>query len=543
MKNKICILLIPVLIISIGLFFACGGSEAEVIIATECTVTFDANGGTFPGGAGTTTRTVARDGTLGSQYLTPTKHIDENNEYIFSGWWLDGMRYYPNTPINANITLTAKWLTPVPGNYWTVTFNANGGTDVAPLKVGNGEPLGIRCPVSWRHGFNLDGWFDGTTQYGITTPPVTSDLNLTAKWTGKTEWNVTFDTLAGNYFEGTLDSSVGTYSGGVSGKQSFTIKVYDGDGVWNRLPTTTGELVDGVIVKKDASKDILYNSLSPADDPLYYFWVQWIDADNRLYVEENFIPITGDTHLIPKWGAPDYLVPLREDPDDPVKTPAPRLVSITLPHINDPWSEDEDDDIRNQSTNLPSNPVFRVTGEGDNKVYTIWNEQESISPGRWQLMYWIELNLPEAFDIKYYNKYTVNANFYGNVKATSAWRKHFFPEKDTMMPAEFYIENIGDQLIPNRHGYGQISFCISTSGTGEASNNQTIFQQYNLGMGQEGDGGSINTTWKPSEPGTPARNPSRPQVLLIQTSDDWIGRIEVTEIRFHNDPDAVAEQE
>jgi hypothetical protein len=95
----------------------------------------------------------------------------------------------------------------------------------------------------------------------------------------------------------------------------------------------------------------------------------------------------------------------------------------------------------------------------------------------------------------------------------------------------------------NRHGYGQISFCISTTGNGEGANGQTIFQQYNLGMGQEGDGGTVNSTWKPSAPGDANRDPVRPQVLLIQTSDDWIGHIEVTEIRFHNDPDPVAEQE
>jgi uncharacterized repeat protein (TIGR02543 family) len=526
MKNKICILLIPVLIMMMGLFSACEDAEHTIVRATTCTVTFDPNGGTFDDGKETLSVTVTRDTSLGSRYPSPTR-----DDYEFAGWFdAAGTRYKSSDPINATLTLTAKWML-VGGSvsvlYYTVTFNADGGPAVAPVNVVRGEPLAYKYPQIWRLGYWFNGWFidpaDNATEY-TSTRAVNSAITLKAKWTAKEVFTVTFDAGknddgVSHYFEGTL-SAKGTYSGGTNGKQTFTIEVYDGDGIWDKLPTTTGEMVGSTIVKKDPTKDVLYNVDSPNDNPLYYFWVQWIDEENRIYVDDVFLPITENTHLSPKWGAPDYSVPLRGDPPDP-KTPAPTLVSI-------------------RDNGLPngSNPVFRTRTVNGEPVYTIWNSTENTSTGRWQMMYWIELNLPENFNIKYYNKYSVDANFYGNYKATPA-----YTQNATMLPMEYRIPVAGQQMIPNRHGYGQISFCISTTGTGEAANEQTIFQQYNLGMGQDGDGGSVNSTWKPSNPGDAERDPAIPKVLLIQTSDDWIGRIEVTEIRFHNDPDFVGEKD
>jgi uncharacterized repeat protein (TIGR02543 family) len=528
MKNKICILMISFLIISLGLFSTCGDSEETVVKAITCTVTFNPNGGTFVGGARILTIVVGRDAPMGGQYPTPDKE-----DYDFCGWFDAGnMRYRPDTPVNADITLTARWLTPDPANYWTVTFETGAGVSVGSIQVVRGEPMGYKYPLTWRFGYNFDGWFNGATQYGITTP-INGNITLTAHWSEKVMWDVTFDSGTGNHFEGSLSSTIGTYGEGGhpaspgipedpgSPNRTFTIKVYDGEGIWDRIPTTADK-------DKDPDKDLLFNALSPDDDIFYYFWVQWVDGENRPYVESVFIPITENITLIPKWGAPDYIVPLRADPENPEKTPPVAFYAITP---TDP-------------PNHPaSNPQFRVTENEDGTPrYTIWNVNENNSVNRWQMLYWIELNLPETFSIRYYSKYSVNAKFYGNIKATAAYRTVNFPT-DTLIPnKDDYIQNAGDPMKQSRHGYGQLSFCISMTGTGEGSNGQTILQQYNLGMGQDGDGGSVNSTWKPSQPGHATRDPERPQVLLIQTSDDWIGRIEVTEIRFHNDPDFVAEQ-
>ena len=487
MKNIIVKPLVLVFIV-MGLFSACPDAGNEIARATECTVTFNPAGGSFLGGASDLSVTVSRDAPLGVKYPTPIKA-----GYDFAGWFDGFTRYTATDPINTSLVLTAKWAPEGTGaNYFTVSFSTPGdAVGVASIQVVQGEPMGYKYPLTWRTGYYFTGWFNGGAEYTPTTV-ITGNITLTAQWDAKTLLHVTFDAEEGNYFPEGMESE-GLYS---EGGRKFTIDVYEEDGIFDRLPSVMPK-----------------NGLSPAEDPDYYFLVYWKDDENRPYVETTFIPITANITLLPKWGAPDYSVPLK----------AGEEYSPTL----------------NVAGGSNCNPSFRVTEVDGQSVYTIWNANENNSTGRWQMLYWITLNLPEEFNIRYYNKYSVSAKFYGNIKATSAWRWENFPQDDTLFPREFYITNAGEQLDPNRFGYGQISFCISTTGTGEAANGQTIFQQYNLGMGQEGDGGTVNSTWKPIDPGNPTRDPIRPQVLLIQTSDDWIGRIEVTEIRFHNDPDDV----
>jgi uncharacterized repeat protein (TIGR02543 family) len=530
MKNKIIRPLVYALLAAaliMGLMTTCAAPEVTIEKASRFTVQFDPDGGVFADNSQELSVIVRRGESLGEQY--PQQVTKEG--YEFCGWFDGTTRYTVDDPIDSALTLKAKWIplgvgSPASVTYWTVTFNAAdpSAISIASVLVVRGEPLGYKYPQAWRTGFYFRGWFvdpdDATTEY-TTTKAITGDITLTAKWETKPTHHVMFDAGDGNKFPAGMED-LGTYGvgkklvpdpndkdnvlfilvDGTEPMQAFTIEVFDGDGIYDRLP-----------VQKPLNGD------SPAEDPAFYFLVYWLDDENKPYVEAEFIPIIEDVRLTPKWGAPDYSVPLRSGVEF-----SPSLVSIT-----------------DQGLPQGSNPVFKVTPGGDPE-YTIWNSTENNSTGRWQMMYWINLNLPETFNIRYYNKYSVQAKFYGNVKATATWRKKNFPVNDTMMPAEFYTQNIGDLLTPNRHGYGQISFCINTIGTGEASNDNTIFQQYNLGMGQEGDVGPLNQTWKPMKPGDPLQDPIRPQVLLIQTSDDWIGRIEVTEIRCHNDPDVAAVQ-
>jgi uncharacterized repeat protein (TIGR02543 family) len=504
MKNKIYLLLMSALVVTAGMFLACEDANIVIEKKSQCTVTFNTAGGAYPesftvnpdGGElnadGVYTATVGRDQPLDTLYPPEP----EREDYQFVGWFDGSTRYIATDAINADFTLTAKWVmqTTEGGpavSYYTVTFTA--GTDavaIAPIRVVQGEPLGYKYPLTWKTGYYFDGWFEGATEY-TRSKPITGNVTVTAQWSAKSKHNVTFDSGEGNHFPTGMTG--GTY-GGINNR-TFTIEVYDEDGIFDRLPTK-----------------LPLNGDSPSTNPEYYFLVYWLNEENLPYVETVFIPILEDITLHPKWGAPDISVPLRSGVPN-----APTLVGID-----------------------GSNPAFRTTTDAEgNPVYTIWNSTENNSSGRWQMLYWIEMNLPEDFNIKYYNKYTVDANFYGNVKATATYRKEKFPDNDTMLPEQFYLTKTGQQMVPNRYGYGQISFCLSTTGTGEAANGETILQQYNLGMGQDGDGGSVNSTWKPIAPGT-ARDPVKPAVLLIQTSDDWIGRIEVTEIRFHNDPDAVS---
>jgi hypothetical protein len=80
------------------------------------------------------------------------------------------------TPIEKSATAYAEWLA-------TVTFDSNGGTDVAQLTVKEGELLTI--PEVAQTGYRFDGWFlepEFTSLFAPETP-IAKSLGLCAKWT------------------------------------------------------------------------------------------------------------------------------------------------------------------------------------------------------------------------------------------------------------------------------------------------------------------------------------------------------------------------
>jgi hypothetical protein len=98
------------------------------------------------------------------------------------------------------------------------------------------------------------------------------------------------------------------------------------------------------------------------------------------------------------------------------------------------------------------------------------------------------------------------------------------------MNDENAIQAVGDEMPPVE-GYGQISWSTVLNDNGNPGNapNTVIAQQYNLGTS------TINQQWQVGGhyTGDP-EEAKRPAVLLVQTSDSWIGRIEIYEIAFHN---------
>jgi hypothetical protein len=96
----------------------------------QYTVTFDADGGT----PAAQTKTVNRGASLGSNMPTvPTK-----SGYAFGSWWTSrnggGSRFTADTTVNANITVYARWVEPLPSNLsleesltWLASHAAEGG--------------------------------------------------------------------------------------------------------------------------------------------------------------------------------------------------------------------------------------------------------------------------------------------------------------------------------------------------------------------------------------------------------------------------------
>ncbi len=110
---RVLVLLIALAITSVGLF-ACDKTA-------EFTVTFDSQGGSEVASQ------KVKDGKVAVKPKNPTKEGFE-----FGYWYLvEGSEYDFQTPVTSNITLKALW----DGGEYTVTFDTDGGSSIAPVVV------------------------------------------------------------------------------------------------------------------------------------------------------------------------------------------------------------------------------------------------------------------------------------------------------------------------------------------------------------------------------------------------------------------------
>ena len=65
--------------------------------------------------------------------------------------------------------------------YYTITFNSNGGTSVEPQIIREGDTRQLYLPYPSKDGYTFEGWYKGNTKFdGKET--ITSNITLTAKW-------------------------------------------------------------------------------------------------------------------------------------------------------------------------------------------------------------------------------------------------------------------------------------------------------------------------------------------------------------------------
>lgn len=120
----------------------------------------------------------------------------EKEGYVFAGWYFSGAPYDFNTAVNADITLTAKWVEGAPATY-TVTFDANGGSDVLAQEIVSGGKA-VKPAAPEKDGYVFAGWYIGETPYDFDNA-VTENITLTAKWSEAVQvYVVTFDSDGGS---------------------------------------------------------------------------------------------------------------------------------------------------------------------------------------------------------------------------------------------------------------------------------------------------------------------------------------------------------
>lgn len=149
----------------------CSDSDTEDPTPTV-TVTFDSQGGSAVAPV-----TVEQ----GSKIAKPTDPTKEG--VLFVGWFKEQAGTtawnFDTDVVDRNITLYAKWTT----ESFTVTFNTNGGSAIAPVQVASGGTV-TKPTDPTKEGFTLESWSNDaalTAVYNFSTP-VTADLTLYAKW-------------------------------------------------------------------------------------------------------------------------------------------------------------------------------------------------------------------------------------------------------------------------------------------------------------------------------------------------------------------------
>ena len=137
------------------------------------TVTFNTDGGSE-----VAAQTV-EDGKSATKPEDPTK-----DRFNFEGWFNGESLYDFASPVTSDLTLTAKWKIKT----FTVTFNADGGSEVAAQTVEDGKSA-TKPENPSKEGFWFLGWYVGENVYEF-TQPISDDLTVTAKWMEKTEYDV-----------------------------------------------------------------------------------------------------------------------------------------------------------------------------------------------------------------------------------------------------------------------------------------------------------------------------------------------------------------
>ena len=99
--------------------------------------------------------------------------------YVLAGWYTDSSLQQPyqvSTKVAENMTLYAKWT----ANSYTITFDTDGGTDVASQTVKHGGTAEKPADPT-RSRYDFDGWFLNGEKFDFGTP-IAGDITLTAQW-------------------------------------------------------------------------------------------------------------------------------------------------------------------------------------------------------------------------------------------------------------------------------------------------------------------------------------------------------------------------
>ncbi len=158
-----------VFIAASGRFTQSPGAKITGEVIGAYTVTFQSEGGSE-------VASQIRANTPADQPADPTKE-----GYTFIGWYKGESEWNFETPVTADLTLTAKWQI----NRYTITFDTAGGSEVPSITQDYGTAITPPAAPT-RTGYTFAGW----DRESPTTMPA-ENITLTARWTVN-QYTITF---------------------------------------------------------------------------------------------------------------------------------------------------------------------------------------------------------------------------------------------------------------------------------------------------------------------------------------------------------------
>lgn len=255
------------------------------------TIAFDPNGGSFSGNSGDPVKVAEGEAVRISK--TPVRP-----GYTLTGWKIQGteelvQNYQDFTP-RSNVTLIAQW-----AQYWTITYDANGGTCSSDryktAQVERGASASLYSGSYFKKdGYELEGWcLDKECQGPVLTGRYTpeKDVTLYAKW--------------GSSVTITLDAAGGTFKGG---SDKYEVKKPVGKALGNsslQKPDREGFLFDGWYLEPECKNRVKSTYMVTEAAVFYAKWIEgetytvrihaggpWFrDPNSGEYVEETELKI------------------------------------------------------------------------------------------------------------------------------------------------------------------------------------------------------------------------------------------------------------